>query len=167
VVQIVGASGTGSPGDTALLWEVGIVDGEPVLLSGPTDLGSLDGGETVAYGINNSGDIVGESGNWPFLKYAGAPMLPLDGIPKATFGVASDVNDDGVIVGEQYYIARGRIIVKAVLWDAAGNASELGRSVTLGRDDQLKAQITSMPQAGSPAAAISLTSARTTTSDFC
>ena len=139
ITQIVGGSGSDYPGDTAIRWEVKAVDGVPSVVSDPSDLGSLGGAPSVAYGINFFGDIVGQSGNWPFLKTAGQPMQPLAGIRKATNGSALDINDAGVIVGDQGYLFHGQAIQKAVLWTAAGNVQELNKKVNLGASETLKA----------------------------
>lgn len=138
VAQIVGASGQGNPLDLAIRWEVTVNDSGPVVVSGPTDLGSLRGAETVAYGINSAGDIVGKSGNWPFLKPDGQLMQTLVGIRKATYGSASDINHLGQMVGQQGYVAQGRLISKAVLWTSADSAIELDKLVELGRNETLE-----------------------------
>lgn len=69
-----------------------------------TDLGTLGGQNSDAYGINNSGQIVGyaatASGAWhPFL-YSNGQMIdlgPLDGV--YTEGIAGSINAAGQIVG--------------------------------------------------------------------
>lgn len=138
VIQIVGASGQSNPGSKAIRWEVDIVADQPVVVSGPTDLGSL-GGESAAYGINVLGDVVGESGNWPFVKWAGQAMQPLSGIRKASYGYANEINNAGVIVGEQGYLSRGRAVSKAVIWTASNSPRELEKDVNLARGESLVA----------------------------
>lgn len=136
VIQIVGASGQGNPGSTALRWEVMIVADQPMVVSGPTDLGTL-GGESAAYGLNFRGDVVGESGNWPFVKLTGQAMQPLSGIRKATYGYANEINNAGVVVGEQGYLSRGRVVSTAVIWTTPSSPRELEKDVNLARGESL------------------------------
>lgn len=122
---------------TAVAWEVGI-DGGPLLLSGPTDLGSLGGTPSAAFGVNFHGDFVGQSDAWPFLKPNGGPMQALPGLRKATHGDAGDINDNGAIVGYQGYLARGTPVFQAVLWPDHGTVVDLNKKVDLGNSATLE-----------------------------
>jgi probable HAF family extracellular repeat protein len=62
-----------------------------------TDLGTLGGNSSQAYGINNHADVVGDSLGHAFL-YSGGTMTNLGTLGQ---GVASAINDKGQIVG--YY----------------------------------------------------------------
>jgi probable HAF family extracellular repeat protein len=69
-----------------------------------TDLGSLGGFSSFAYGINNSGQIVGVAlitGNSAFhaFLYSGGHMLDL-GTLGGSYGDAYGINNSGQIVGE-------------------------------------------------------------------
>ena len=143
VSRIVGSSGVGLQ-ERAVMWEVAVdADGAPFLHSGPTDLGSLEGGFSVASGVNLDGDIVGrsarESGYWPFVKPAGQPMQPLPLTRKATHGVAVGINDLGQMVGRQLYTPPQDLpVFKPVLWPDAGSMIDLSKKVALGRDEELE-----------------------------
>jgi hypothetical protein len=139
ISRIVGYSGAVDLYETALQWEVAIDADGLFLLSGPTDLGSLDGGPSAASGVNSDGDIVGESSNWAFVKPAGQPMQPLAGIKRATNGLASGINDLGQMVGRQGYLFKGKAIFKAVLWPDAGSVIDLNKKVALGGGEELEA----------------------------
>jgi len=138
ISRIVGYSGAVDLHEKAVMWEVAVDAGGLFLLSGPTDLGSLDGGLSAAYGVNSHGDIVGESGHWPFVKPADQSMQPLAGLRKATDGLASGINDVGHMVGRQGYLFKGEAIFKAVLWPGAGSVIDLSKNVALGRDEELE-----------------------------
>jgi hypothetical protein len=109
--------------DLAVVWEVSM-DGNAALSvsSGPVSLGTLNGGFSEAYAVNSSGDVCGDSDNWPFLKSSGKTMLPLPGLRNTYLGWASDVNDDGSVVGSLRIQDRwgGISDQRAVLWGAAG-----------------------------------------------
>ena len=64
--------------ETAVVWTVGL-DGNNALklLAGPVGLGTLSGGYSLGYAVNNSGDVCGESENWPFLATSGSTAAPL------------------------------------------------------------------------------------------
>lgn len=70
-----------------------------------TDLGTLGGEYSQAYGINNNGQIVGwaednNNGGYPFL-YTGAG--PMQQIPDSVGEYALGINDAGQVVGGAYY----------------------------------------------------------------
>jgi len=138
ISRIVGYSGAVDLRETALQWEVVIDPDGLLLLSGPSDLGSLDGGPSAAYGVNSGGEVVGESSNWPFVKPASQPMQPLPGIQKATNGLAGGINDLGQMVGRQGYLFKGEAVFKAVLWPDAASVIDLNKKVVLGRGEELE-----------------------------
>lgn len=87
------------------------------------DLGTLPtGGQTFPYGINNLGQVVGNSGNSAFLWHNGR-MTDL-GIPRGGgFSIAVSINDFGRVVGfgTTADSALGpEPINRALLWDAPG-----------------------------------------------
>ena len=101
--DIVGQSKTGSGNLKAVLWDFDGVSSYTL-----TDLGTLGGNQSLAYGINASGLIVGES--WfdetekshAFL-YSGGTMYDLNSLVSGAGGwtlvSATAINDSGQIVG--------------------------------------------------------------------
>jgi probable HAF family extracellular repeat protein len=88
--QVVGYSTAGvdernDPIHHAFLWEAGVM----------TDLGTLDGSSSVAVGINDHGQIVGNSGGRVFLWENGT-MTDLGLPPRSR---AADINTAGQVVG--------------------------------------------------------------------
>lgn len=136
---VVGYSGAVNLYETAVQWTVAVVDRGLALAAGPLDVGSLAGGPSAAFGVNAAGDIVGRSGVWPFVKTSGGAVQPLPGIPKATWGYAEGINDDGVMVGVMGYLAQGRSVEKAVIWPNAGAVVDLNKKAALGRSNVLEA----------------------------
>jgi probable HAF family extracellular repeat protein len=67
-----------------------------------TDLGTLGGNESSAYGINNAGQVVGQAGFRAFL-YSNGLMQDLNALVSPGSGwrlsSARDINDAGMIVG--------------------------------------------------------------------
>jgi probable HAF family extracellular repeat protein len=90
--QVVGSSqfSSSSPYFHAFLWQNGTM----------TDLGQLGTalGETYAYAVNSSGEVVGISGNSAFL-YDSTGMHDLN-VPTVTSAAAYAINDEGTIVGQ-------------------------------------------------------------------
>ena len=69
------------------------------------DLGTLRGGYSIAWGINNAGDIVGESDGSAFL-YRNGVMIDLNatlGGALGDLGTAMAINDRGQIVGQAWF----------------------------------------------------------------
>ena len=131
------------PYETAVGWEVTVGPNGPVLLSGPTDLGTLNGGPlAAAMGVNFTGDVVGMSteGNapfWPILKPVGQEMQLLPGLQKTTWGYAQGINDNGAMVGVTGYLFHGRPIEKAVFWPNASEVVDLNKEVQLDPSENL------------------------------
>jgi probable HAF family extracellular repeat protein len=85
--QAVGESGSISGTGHAFLYSGGSMQ----------DLGTLGGGYSYAYGINDSGQVVGYSDNYAFL-YSGGSMQDL-GTLGGTWSEATGINVSGQIVG--------------------------------------------------------------------
>ncbi|HEY6887385.1 MAG TPA: hypothetical protein VI300_06380 [Solirubrobacter sp.] len=95
---VVGHSGT--------FFTYGVSDPVPIhafswtQATGMIDLGTLPGATTSsAYGINDRGQIVGESGGRPFLFSPDTGMTELGLLPGDTSGAAYAINDHGQVVG--------------------------------------------------------------------
>jgi len=128
-VEVIGSNGVvylDTVSTTAVVWTVQLADGTLALVAGPTDLGSLAGGDSLATAANFYGDICGHSDKWPFVKPAGAAMIPLSGLKGADQGDAFDINDAGHVVGSQRVLGkRGDVFNQlAVLW-VGGEAMDL------------------------------------------
>jgi probable HAF family extracellular repeat protein len=94
----------------AFLWSSG---------SGMQPLGTLPGEiASIAYGINDSGQVVGDSGA-AFLWSSGSGMQPL-GIP----GSAMRINNMGQVVGDYELLSPRRHV--AFLWSIGSGIQELG-----------------------------------------
>ena len=70
-----------------------------------TDLGTLGGNTSEAFGINASGDVVGESylsddATMHAFLYSHGKMTDIGSLPGASFTVAKAINDRGQIVGD-------------------------------------------------------------------
>lgn len=84
------------------------------------ELGDVDSSQAIAYGINNKGDIVGESDNLLVGGNAGAAFWPrvnhttfIDPDLGSILSAASDINKDGVAVGFKYNAGTG---IRAYVW---------------------------------------------------
>src|SRR5689334_17742521 len=99
-MKVRGASGCG--------WFLELLLGSLVLLSAPgtdaqpvysvTELGTLSGGFSTANGINNLGQVVGQSDYHAFL-YSGGHLTDLGALPGGNYSWANAINDNGQIVG--------------------------------------------------------------------
>jgi probable HAF family extracellular repeat protein len=117
----------GIPEYDAVLWRDGHI----------TNLGTLGGNESLAFDINNRGQIVGAAANTvpdpaSFFGFATQtrPFLWEDGVMRdldtlgGTDGAAYLVNQHGQVMG-QFYVNSGTA-VDPILWQADGTAVDLG-----------------------------------------
>ena len=133
-----GIKGQSFSSETAVVWSVGLDENNALtLLAGPTGLGTLSGGYSLGYAVNNNGDVCGESENWPFLATAGSTAAPLPGPSDAQFGSAGDLNESGQIVGEFQILKKRQLQYRAMLWDD-GQPIDLSKRVSLGRWERLE-----------------------------
>lgn len=91
-----------------------------------TDLGTLGGDRSMAYAINNTGQVIGISNGSdgtfrPFL-WQGGTLIDLRDLGAGFHGV-TDVNDDGQIIGN-VFISSG--IDHAFIWDRSEGMRDLG-----------------------------------------
>jgi probable HAF family extracellular repeat protein len=96
------------------------------------DLGTLPGGSySTAYGINDSGQVVGISSGFTspyhaFLWEATNGMQDLGTLPGDHFSWALGINDSGQVVGFSYRSLGNGIIGHTFLWDATNGMQDLG-----------------------------------------
>ncbi len=94
-----------------------------------TYLGELaEAGATLVHGINQFGQIVGESGGIDgdgvsaFDRKMSGSIEPLEGLPGGDFSQAFGVNNHGLIVGS----SNTSTTLRAVLWTLDGKTQEIG-----------------------------------------
>ena len=116
--QVAGRTGALSGVDTrAVVWTVG----------GLQILGALPGGDfSAAYGINDSGVVVGSSNTAtivrPFIWTSSQGMRPLPSLPGDRGGEALAINNNGEVVG----YSTGATGAVAVLWTSDGEIVRIG-----------------------------------------
>jgi probable HAF family extracellular repeat protein len=116
--EVVGWSDTAAGERHAFRWRRGTM----------TDLGTLPGDSlSLAYGINDRGQVVGQSSSGPVRWQRGA-MTRLASPKGATYGAAFDINNRGDIVGYAGFPS-GFSINRAVLW-RNGVVVDLGTPAT-------------------------------------
>jgi len=115
----------GSTNWMAVLWE------ELNDVMTPIELGTLGGDTSVAYSLNDQGQVVGTSknsagDNKAFLWQAEDGMTDL-GTLGGKISTASDINNNGNIVGSASYVNINNVIrTHAFLWSAAKGMQDLG-----------------------------------------
>jgi probable HAF family extracellular repeat protein len=123
--EVVGCSDTSVLGSFPCL---GSLPGHAFLWSssgGMQDLGTLDGAFSIAYGVNNAGQVAGYSLDsqgilTAFLWIQSTGMTPLGALPGATYSYAFGVNSHGTIAGSSNSAtSNGKIF--AVLWNKSGS----------------------------------------------
>ncbi|PWT98660.1 MAG: HAF repeat-containing protein [Terriglobia bacterium] len=94
---------------------------------GMVALGTLGGTYSVAFGINDRGDVVGESdnanGQIRGFHWKNGSMSELPTLPGGTISAAFDINNEGTIAG---YSDRSDGSFHAVLWNRNGQIVDLG-----------------------------------------
>ena len=121
--QVVGTSW--DPGTTmlrAFLWSA---NGGMVNLGTSEDQDDPENPHSKAFGINNRGEIVGETGNYAFLWTDKRGMVLLGTPMPLTYSAAWDINDYGRIVG-MCMVYCCSPLYHAVLWTDVGEMLDLG-----------------------------------------
>ncbi len=83
---------------------------------GMQNLGSISGGDSRAFDINNADNVVGVTGPNAFRWTSGSGMVVIDG---SSNGVAYDLNENSEIVGERNLVG----VDRTIRWDASNTAS--------------------------------------------
>jgi probable HAF family extracellular repeat protein len=92
-----------------------------------TDLATLGGNQSAAYGINNSGQIVGyfrTTGNSSSFLYDGGSVQDLGTLGGAE-SIASGINNSGQVVG---WATNSSGMLRAFLYSGTGAMTDLGTS---------------------------------------
>src|SRR6516225_1616511 len=109
-----------------------------------TDLVTLGGADSYAFGINNHGEIVGvsQTSSFPFhaFLYSSGRVIDLGTLPDGSYSTATAINAKGQIVG--YSLTSGPGYGHAFLYDA-GSMFDLG---TLGGDSSWAGAINDQSQ---------------------
>ncbi len=116
-----------------------------------TDLGTLGGPESAAYGINDQGQVVGWSqisGTYHAFLYSGGGMIDLGTLGGGTSSLARGINNSGQVVGESFIksyhaflYSGGRMIDLNTIvslpfgLDSASAINDLGQIVAAGGDE--------------------------------
>jgi probable HAF family extracellular repeat protein len=109
----------GDSGSSAFLW---------TSASGMTDIGNLGGVGTIAFGINNSGQVVGTSNRGDGTAHAFLWSMSTGMQDLGTLGgsqsTAYGINDSGEVVGMSYL--SNNVVQHAFIWTATGGMQDLG-----------------------------------------
>ncbi len=93
-----------------------------------TDLGTLGGSDSSAYGLNNQGQIVGQSqtatGHYKAFVWQQGQMSQLSTLAD-DYSLANDINDSGTIVGYRTFSIDGGYAYRAVKW-SGDSVTDLG-----------------------------------------
>ena len=114
---------SGKPGSR----KPGTEDGKPSAEATFTDLGTLGGNESVAYDLNEAGQVVGKSqtssGEWHAFLWKDGSMQDLGSLGGESCACA--INEDGQIAGYSY-VKGSSGACRAVRWSATGEMTSLG-----------------------------------------
>ncbi len=91
------------------------------------DIGALPGGNIVPTKINQSGQVIGQSGKMYGVRthafvFTGGKLFDIGTLPGGEYSSASDVNTKGTVVGESNTATN----IHAFIWDSAGGLQDLG-----------------------------------------
>jgi len=91
------------------------------------DIGALPGGNIVPTKINQSGQVIGQSGKMYGVRthafvFTGGKLFDIGTLPSGEYSSASDVNTKGTVVGESNTATN----IHAFIWDSTGGLQDLG-----------------------------------------